>query len=90
MGERWKSAEAPALDIRVRGSAPIRSIEVLGRSKVLFKRGSTEAPIGERSVELQWRDPQCRQDIADGRADGDSRFLQVVAAGRKPAQQSTE
>ncbi len=58
MGEQWSSREAPALDIYVKGAAPIRSIEVLGRSKVLHAVGSVEAPIGKQEHRLRWSDPE--------------------------------
>lgn len=57
MGEEWTSKEAPKLDIYVRGSVPIRSVEVLGRSKVLFSEGSVEKPINTIEKRISWSDP---------------------------------
>ncbi len=58
MGEEWASAEAPALEIYVRGAAPIRSIEILGRSKVLHAEGSLKAPLDKAEHRIRWTDPE--------------------------------
>ncbi len=58
MGEEWSSREAPPLEIYVRGSAPVRSVEILGRSKVLHAEGSAEKPLGKDEVRLRWTDPE--------------------------------
>ena len=49
--------EAPVLEVHVRGSAPIRSVEILGRSKVLL----AEKPAGAREHRVRWSDPDWAQ-----------------------------
>jgi hypothetical protein len=58
MGEQFDSSTAPAIEAYVRGSAPIRSIEIIGRSKVLHAEGSFEKPIGTNEHRLKWNDPE--------------------------------
>ncbi|HLY74014.1 MAG TPA: hypothetical protein VKU80_07830, partial [Planctomycetota bacterium] len=57
MGEEWTSKEAPTLDVYVRGAAPIRSLEILGRSKVLYSEGSVEVPLVAGERRIHWTDP---------------------------------
>jgi hypothetical protein len=61
MGEEFTSAEAPPIDVYVRGSAPICSIEIIGRSKVLHAVGSQDQPIGQLEHRLSWTDPEWQQ-----------------------------
>ena len=65
MGEEWTSKEAPTLDIYARGSAPIRSIEILGRSKVLHSEGSLEAPLVAGERRIRWTDPDWAAQTAE-------------------------
>lgn len=58
MGEEWSSKEAPALEIYVKGARPIRSIEILGRSKVLHAVGSVDQPLNAAEHRLRWADPE--------------------------------
>lgn len=58
MGEAWSQKEAPAIEVDVRAAKPIRSIEILGRSRVLFTQGSLEKPLGKPAVSLVWTDPE--------------------------------
>jgi hypothetical protein len=58
MGEEWSSKGAPTLDIYVRGSTKIRSVEVLGRFKTLFAAGSQDKPLDKDEVEVSWTDPE--------------------------------
>jgi hypothetical protein len=58
MGEQWNSSEAPPIEIYVRGSKPIRSVEILGRFKVLHAEGSVEQPINKDEYRLTWTDPE--------------------------------
>jgi hypothetical protein len=58
MGEEWSSKEAPVLEIYVRGAAPIRSVEILGRSKVLHAEGSVEKPLNLKEHRIRWSDPE--------------------------------
>lgn len=57
MGEEWASEEAPELEIYVRGARPLRSIEILGRSRVLYSEGSVERPLNAAERRLRWKDP---------------------------------
>jgi len=57
MGEHWSSEQAPQIDVFVRGAAPIRSVEILGRSQVLYAEGSIDQPLNESEVRLRWSDP---------------------------------
>ncbi len=57
MGEEWSSKEAPPLEIYVRGARPIRSVEILGRSKVLHAEGSLEKPLNAAEHRIRWTDP---------------------------------
>jgi hypothetical protein len=57
MGEEWASKEAPALEIFVKGAAPIRSVEILGRSKVLHAEGGVDKPLGANEHRIRWTDP---------------------------------
>mgnify|MGYP003578766946 CR=1 FL=1 len=41
--------------------SPIRSIEILGRGKVLHGKGSVEQPIDETEHRLGWSDPEWDQ-----------------------------
>ena len=61
MGEEFSRAEAPQIEAYVRGSVPIRSVEVIGRSKVLHAQGSVEKPLGMGEVKLKWSDPEWSQ-----------------------------
>jgi hypothetical protein len=65
MGEEWSQKEAPALEVYVRGSRPIRSVEILGRSKVLHAEGSLEKPIGAAEHRLRWTDPDWATQTAE-------------------------
>ena len=58
MGEEWKSKEAPKLEIYVRGAVPIRSVEILGRSKVLHAEGSLDKPLNTKEHRIAWTDPE--------------------------------
>ena len=58
MGEQWDSAEAPPISIYVRGSAPIRSVEIMGRFKTLHADGSVEHPLNVNEYKLDWTDPE--------------------------------
>ena len=57
MGEEWKSKEAPKLEVYVRGAAPIRSIEIIGRSKVLYAEGNPDKPLHAKEHRITWTDP---------------------------------
>ena len=57
MGEEWSSKEAPVLEVAVKGTAPIRSVEIIGRSKVLHAEGSREKPLDSAEHRLRWTDP---------------------------------
>jgi hypothetical protein len=57
MGQEWSSKEAPKLDVYVRGSAPIRSVEIIGRFKVLHAEGSPDKPLDKDEVRVTWSDP---------------------------------
>lgn len=61
MGEEFSSTEAPTIEAFVRGSRNIRSVEVLGRSKVLHSVGSVDKPIGTREFKLKWTDSEWSQ-----------------------------
>ncbi len=61
MGEEWSSKEAPAIEVHVRGAAPIRSVEILGRSKVLHSVGSAKEPINQKEWKTRWVDPDWAQ-----------------------------
>jgi hypothetical protein len=61
MGEEWSSKEAPTLEAFVRGAQPIRSIEVIGRSKVLYAEGSAEKPLNAAEHKIRWTDPEWAQ-----------------------------
>ena len=58
MGEEWEQKDAPPLEIYVRGAAPIRSVEILGRSRVLHAEGSVEKPLHAREHRIRWTDPE--------------------------------
>jgi hypothetical protein len=58
MGEEWSSKEAPVLDVFVRGTQPIRSVEILGRSKVLHAEGSQKEPLNAKEHRIRWSDPE--------------------------------
>lgn len=58
MGEEFKSSAAPKIDVYVRGSAPIRQIDIMGRSKILHTQGSVDAPLNTKEVKLSWSDPE--------------------------------
>jgi len=57
MGEEWSSSDAPELNIFVRGSVPIRSVEIIGRTKVLYAEGSVDKPINAAEHRVKWSDP---------------------------------
>lgn len=61
MGEEFSSADAPLIEGFIRGATNLRSVEVIGREKVLFSDGSIEKPIGTREFKLQWTDPEWSQ-----------------------------
>jgi hypothetical protein len=61
MGEQFDSTSAPPLEIYVRGSAPIRSVEILGRSKVLHAEGSIEKPLNVKEHRIRWTDGEWDQ-----------------------------
>ena len=65
MGEAWPSAEAPKLKVHVDAAAPIRSVEIIGRSTVLYAHGSIEHPLGTRSHDLEWTDPDWADQTAE-------------------------
>jgi hypothetical protein len=58
MGEQWESSEAPPISIYVRGSVPIRSVEIMGRFKVLHAEGSVDQPLNQKEFKLTWTDPE--------------------------------
>ncbi len=58
MGEEWAQKEAPALEIYVRGARPIRSVEILGRSRVLHAEGSLDHPLNAEEHRIRWTDPE--------------------------------
>lgn len=58
MGEEWAQKDAPPLEIYVRGAAPIRSVEILGRSRVLHAEGSVEKPLHAQEHRIRWTDPE--------------------------------
>ena len=58
MGEEWTSKEAPVLEIRTEGAAPLRSVEIIGRSQVLHAEGSVEKPLRTRKHRIRWSDPE--------------------------------
>ena len=58
MGEEWSSSDAPELNIYVRGSAPIRSVEIIGRTKVLHAEGSAKKPLDAAEHRIKWSDPE--------------------------------
>jgi len=57
MGEEWTSREAPVLEIHTEGAAPIRSVEIIGRSQVLHAEGSAQQPLLRRQHRIRWSDP---------------------------------
>ncbi len=57
MGEAWTQKGAPVLEVAVKGAKPIRSVEILGRSKVLHAEGSAGKPLNQAEVHLTWTDP---------------------------------
>ncbi len=57
MGQVWSSAQSPRIEVFTEGSVPIRSVEIIGRSKVLRAEGSEQEPLGTMSHRLSWRDP---------------------------------
>ncbi len=57
MGEEWKSKEAPVIDVHVEAAAPIRSVEIIGRSQVLHAEGSEKEPLRKRTHKIRWSDP---------------------------------
>ena len=57
MGEAWSSENAPVLTIQVTGAAPLRSVEILGRSSVLWSAGTVDEPLDELSFAIEWTDP---------------------------------
>jgi hypothetical protein len=64
MGEEFEATSPPPLEIFVRSSrddTPIRSVEIIGRSKVLHAEGSVEKPLNKREVKLNWSDPEWSQ-----------------------------
>jgi hypothetical protein len=65
MGEEFTSDSAPAIDVYVRGAVPIRSIEIIGRSKVLHTIGSVDKPIGKAEHRLSWSDPEWSQQTGE-------------------------
>ncbi len=65
MGEEWESAEAPKLDIYVRGAVPLRSVEIVGRSKTLFAAGSQEHPLNQTEFRTSWTDPEWSQQTTE-------------------------
>ncbi|MBI3268756.1 MAG: DUF3604 domain-containing protein [Planctomycetes bacterium] len=60
MGEEFAAEAPPSFEVRVRGQAPIRSVEILGRGEVLFQRGSEKRPIGTKEVRLSWTETEDR------------------------------
>ena len=58
MGEEWTQKDAPPLEIFVRGAAPIRSVEILGRSRVLHAEGSLAKPLNAKEHRIRWTDPE--------------------------------
>jgi len=58
MGEEWAQKDAPPLEIFVRGAAPIRSVEIIGRSRVLHAEGSVEKPLHAKEHRIRWTDPE--------------------------------
>ena len=65
MGEEWSSKEAPVLEVTVRGAAPIRSVEILGRSKVLHAEGSVDRPLNAAEHRVRWTDPDWAAQTAE-------------------------
>jgi hypothetical protein len=58
MGEEFTSADAPEISAYIRGTAKIRSIDVIGGSKILHTVGGLEKPIGQNEYRLKWSDPE--------------------------------
>ena len=56
MGEEYKSATAPKIDMFVSAPVNIRSVEVIKDGKVVFSKGSVEKPINSNEVKLSWAD----------------------------------
>ncbi len=56
MGTEYADGDGAALAIHARGYAPIRSVEVISNGKVVQSWGSAEEPLGEREVDLSWKD----------------------------------
>ena len=65
MGEEWASKEAPTLEVFVRGAAPIRSVEILGRSKVLHAEGGVDKPLNANEHRIRWTDPDWDSQTAE-------------------------
>ncbi|REK30216.1 MAG: DUF3604 domain-containing protein [Planctomycetota bacterium] len=65
MGEAWQAAEAPQLEINVEGAAPLRSVEIIGRSQVLHAEGSVEEPLRKRRHQIRWSDPDWNQQTGE-------------------------
>ncbi len=57
MGEEWSSKEAAPLQIYVKGAKPIRSVEIIGRSRVLHAEGSADKPLNKPEHRIEWQDP---------------------------------
>ena len=55
MGEEFSSKAPPKISIYVRGTAPLRSIEILSQGEVVHAVGSLERPIGTRETKIDWR-----------------------------------
>ncbi len=61
MGEEFSSSSPPSIDVFTRGSVPIRSVEIIGRSKILHTEGSIEKPLNTKEHRLTWTDPEWSQ-----------------------------
>ena len=57
MGEEWISKNSPPIEIYTQGLVPIRSVEIIGRSKILHAEGSEKQPLRTLSHRTRWVDP---------------------------------
>ena len=55
MGEEFSSEKPEEISVYVRGTAPIRQIDVLSDRKIIHTEGSLEKPIGNKEVRLTWK-----------------------------------
>jgi hypothetical protein len=57
MGEEWSCKDAPEIEVFAEGPVPIRSVEIIGRSRILHSEGSQNEPLGKLSHRFSWQDP---------------------------------